>query len=175
MPRQLKSQDCSRRCGQVARGALTFLEPLPERSCALATCGTTFVPKTRVQRCCSEQHGRKLWRIEAEARGYKRARPWDDKRRDAFQKRRALKLGASTGEPVILADIAERDRWRCQLCKRAVSRKRRWPDPLSPSMDHIVPLTRGGAHDPSNVQLAHLRCNVSKGNRGGGEQLALIG
>lgn len=42
-------------------------------------------------------------------------------------------------------------------------------------MDHVIPLTKGGNHELANVRLAHLRCNVSKGNRGGNEQLLLIG
>jgi 5-methylcytosine-specific restriction endonuclease McrA len=76
----------------------------------------------------------------------------------------------------VFATIAERDRWRCHLCRKAVSRKLRGTSrPLSPSLDHVVPLSKGGAHDPANVRLAHLRCNLSKGNRGGGEQLSLIG
>lgn len=91
--------------------------------------------------------------------------PWTDERRDAWHRRRALLLEASTGEPVILAEIAERDAWVCGLCKLPVDATLAYPDPMSKSLDHIVPLTRGGAHDPSNAQLAHLRCNVSKGNR----------
>ena len=91
--------------------------------------------------------------------------PWTDERRDAWHRRRALLLEASTGEPVILAEIAERDAWVCGLCERPVDAELAYPDPMSKSLDHIMPLTKGGAHDPSNAQLAHLRCNVSKGNR----------
>lgn len=91
--------------------------------------------------------------------------PWTDERRDAWHRRRALLLEASTGEPVILAEIAERDAWVCGLCERPVDAELAYPDPMSKSLDHIVPLTKGGEHDPSNAQLAHLRCNVSKGNR----------
>ena len=32
-----------------------------------------------------------------------------------------------------------------------------------PSIDHIVPLTRGGKHSWSNVRLAHRLCNAKKG------------
>ncbi|MCY4531177.1 MAG: HNH endonuclease [Gammaproteobacteria bacterium] len=30
-------------------------------------------------------------------------------------------------------------------------------------VDHIVPLSRGGTHEPGNVQLLCPRCNISKG------------
>ncbi|NKT05174.1 hypothetical protein GS485_11095 [Rhodococcus hoagii] len=50
-----------------------------------------------------------------------------------------------------------------------------YPHPKSASLDHVIPLSCGGAHDPSNVALAHLACNVAKGDRGGGEQLFLFG
>lgn len=30
--------------------------------------------------------------------------------------------------------------------------------------DHIIPLSRGGRHEPSNVQVSHSRCNLSKGS-----------
>ncbi|KNX39497.1 hypothetical protein VV01_14575 [Luteipulveratus halotolerans] len=71
--------------------------------------------------------------------------------------------------------IAKRDGFKCGLCGRRVAMDLVWPHPMSPSLDHVVPLSEGGDHAPANVQLAHLRCNVSKGARGGGEQLALIG
>lgn len=100
---------------------------------------------------------------------------WDDRRRDNYHRRRALKKAAATGAPVIREEIAARDGYRCGLCGKRVDMSKPWPHPLSPSLDHIVPLTCGGAHDPSNVQLAHLRCNTAKGNRAVGEQLLLIG
>jgi hypothetical protein len=36
------------------------------------------------------------------------------------------------------------------------------PHPLSASIDHIVPLVAGGTDDHSNLQLAHLFCNLHK-------------
>lgn len=34
-----------------------------------------------------------------------------------------------------------------------------------PSIDHTIPLSRGGTHTWNNVQLAHFKCNTIKGNR----------
>lgn len=116
-----------------------------------------------------------LWNRESRADGRQKPAPWSDRRRDAYHRRRALKKGSGSGEAVLKEEIAQRDHWRCQLCGDPVDSRLAWPHPMSASMDHVVPLTKGGAHDPANVQLAHLRCNVAKSNRGGGEQLALIG
>jgi hypothetical protein len=69
--------------------------------------------------------------------------------------------------------VYERDHWRCHLCKKKVWPSRRRWDPLGPSLDHLVPLSLGGEHSYANVALAHLRCNVRKGTRAMGEQLAL--
>ncbi len=79
-------------------------------------------------------------------------------------------------ERIDLLKVAERDKWCCQLCGGKVARDgRSKKDPMGPSLDHIVPVSLGGTHTWANVQLAHLRCNVSKGNRPANEQLRLVG
>lgn len=157
---------CSRRCWNVSRG-LMLAAPLPRRVCALAECDAEFQPNREGTRCCSEAHGKRLWN---------RANPeqWNDRRRDAYHRRRAQKKSTADDRPVLLAEIRERDRNRCHLCRKLVSVKP-YPHPLSASLDHVVPLSLDGEHVPENVRLAHLRCNVAKGNGGGNEQLLLIG
>jgi len=89
------------------------------------------------------------------------------------RRRRAAKRGAAS-EPYTLADIARRDRYRCQLCRRVVDMSVPWPHPSSPTIDHVLPLADGGDDTRANVQLAHLGCNSGKGARGS-QQLALVG
>ena len=60
-------------------------------------------------------------------------------------------------------EIAKRDNFTCQLCGRPVNMKLPWPQPLSQSIDHIIPRTKGGHDVESNEQLAHLICNTRKG------------
>jgi 5-methylcytosine-specific restriction endonuclease McrA len=79
-------------------------------------------------------------------------------------------------EDVRKAVIAERDRWKCQLCGKKVNKTLRAPHPMSWSIDHIVAISVGGEHSYANTQLAHLGCNVAKGHRTRqATQLALIG
>lgn len=78
-------------------------------------------------------------------------------------------------EPYTLAQIAARDGLRCGLCGRRVNMRLKRPHLLSPSIDHVVPISESRDDTRANVQLAHLSCNVRKGVRAMGEQLALIG
>ena len=54
----------------------------------------------------------------------------------------------------------------CGICGMPVDKSRKYPDPLSPCVDHIIPIARGG--HPSaieNLQLAHWKCNRMKSDK----------
>lgn len=104
------------------------------------------------------------WRRKARAEGRERGTEWGDRRKANYQQRRALKLKlpADNIRPV---DVYERDEWVCGICSTPVDRALAYPDPMSPSLDHVLPLSLGGHHTMENVTLAHLLCNVRKGNR----------
>lgn len=80
---------------------------------------------------------------------------------DMEQKRRAVVLSAF-GETVDRRIVFEKDQWICQLCGGRVVKQKNYPDPMSASLDHRLPLSRGGKHTYANTQLAHLKCNVEK-------------
>jgi 5-methylcytosine-specific restriction endonuclease McrA len=51
----------------------------------------------------------------------------------------------------------------CGICGRPVDKSLKFPHPLSPTIDHIIPVSKGG--HPSaldNLQLAHFTCNREK-------------
>jgi 5-methylcytosine-specific restriction endonuclease McrA len=78
------------------------------------------------------------------------------------QKRRAKQKDVFV-EDVILSILYERDSGACGLCEKPVEYASKYPDLLSPSIDHVIPISRGGAHSYANTQLAHLGCNIRKG------------
>lgn len=86
-------------------------------------------------------------------------------RKVAHSVERKHRLVDTAVEPIIARDIFDRDEWLCHLCGEDVDPDLSHPDPLSASLDHIVPLSLGGSHTEDNVACAHLRCNLSKGNR----------
>ena len=51
----------------------------------------------------------------------------------------------------------------CGICGQPVDKTLKYPDPMSATVDHIIPINRGG-HPSSidNLQLAHFRCNRLK-------------
>ena len=54
----------------------------------------------------------------------------------------------------------------CGICGQPVDKKLKAPDPMSPVIDHIIPISKGG--HPSameNLQLAHWSCNRQKSDK----------
>ncbi len=54
----------------------------------------------------------------------------------------------------------------CGICGRPVDLALKYPHPLSPCIDHIVPIAKGGhPSDIDNLQLAHWTCNRQKSDK----------
>ena len=77
--------------------------------------------------------------------------------------RRRARMKNALVETFEYSVIFERDNWTCGICEKQIEANLAWPDPMSPSVDHIIPLARGGMHERINVQAAHLGCNLRKG------------
>ncbi|WP_251421130.1 MULTISPECIES: HNH endonuclease [Lactococcus] len=54
----------------------------------------------------------------------------------------------------------------CGICGKPIDKKLKAPHPLSPVVDHVVPINKGG-HPSSmeNLQLAHWTCNRQKSDK----------
>ena len=88
--------------------------------------------------------------------------------------RKAREKGAFI-EPVSIGYLLERDGGICQLCGKVVERNFDFINKMSATMDHIVPISRGGKHCKQNTQLAHLICNSIKGAEDSVLQPLLLG
>ncbi len=54
----------------------------------------------------------------------------------------------------------------CGICGKPVDFKYKFPHPLSPCIDHIIPVSKGGhPSDIANMQLAHMTCNRDKSDK----------
>lgn len=53
----------------------------------------------------------------------------------------------------------------CALCGMPLDKSLKYPNPLSISIDHIIPISRGGKSTIDNLQATHLMCNKVKGDK----------
>ncbi len=62
-------------------------------------------------------------------------------------------------------DLALRDGWWCWLCRAPIDPGAPRSAPGAPTVDHVVPRSRGGHHEWENVVAACRVCNGRKGDR----------
>ena len=54
----------------------------------------------------------------------------------------------------------------CYLCGKFVDKSLKTPHPMSPEVDHVVPLARGGhPYARANKRLTHRSCNRRKSDK----------
>lgn len=54
----------------------------------------------------------------------------------------------------------------CGICGKPVDTSIKAPDPMSPVIDHMIPVSKGGhPSDINNLQLAHWTCNRQKSDK----------
>ena len=147
--RNRQSQLCSDICKRMEHWK-------PERKCkvCLGYFPTEYGNKTRFCSLKCRETAQAHWQVAPRLR----------KHHLRNRSERAIHFGVDY-EFIDLAKVLERDGWICGICHTAISPKARYPDQLSPSLDHVIPISKGGAHLYSNVQAAHLSCNVIKGVR----------
>lgn len=85
--------------------------------------------------------------------------------RRAMRVKRRGRLAATYVEDVSVSQLLERDGSNCMICYTPLDLDAKWPDRLSVTVDHAIPISLGGEHSLGNTQLAHAVCNSAKGNR----------
>jgi 5-methylcytosine-specific restriction endonuclease McrA len=85
-----------------------------------------------------------------------------------FNSRRA------NGTPLTITELADRDGRKCHICRRKIDLNLPGSHRFGPTIEHILPISKGGNNDPANLALAHRKCNVSRGNRGSSQMLIEI-
>ena len=79
---------------------------------------------------------------------------------------RAHKYGCAYESGITLKKLIKRDGLRCAICGEMCDpNDHEWAKhfgPTSPTIDHIIPMSKGGGHVWNNVQVAHAICNSIK-------------
>jgi hypothetical protein len=86
---------------------------------------------------------------------------------------RCREYGVPYDPQITRQEVYDKSRWKCHICGKRVSKRKKYPDPKSPSLDHVIPLSwrkKSPGHVWGNVALAHLVCNQRKGARFAGSK-----
>ena len=81
---------------------------------------------------------------------------------------RARKYGCEYVPGITLKKLIKRNGLRCAICGEMCDPSdHSWSEysgPMYPSIDHKIPMAKGGGHTWNNVQVAHIICNSRKGD-----------
>ena len=119
-------------------------------------CGKEFYPRRHGTKYCSERCARKA----------------SNKRKDILRDKR-LKENGEIDNSITLEKLYKRDNGICKICGGKCNYDDYRRDENNsfivgndyPSIDHIIPISKGGQHTWDNVQLAHIICNSIKNNK----------
>lgn len=66
------------------------------------------------------------------------------------------------GDDISALVVFELHGWVCHICKKPINRYLRVPNWEAATIEHIIPICKGGTHTWDNVVPAHYRCNMLK-------------
>ena len=75
--------------------------------------------------------------------------------------RKRARINGGIYETVNKRIVFDRDKWRCVECGVKVVRSKEWM-PNQATIDHTIPLSRGGLHTYGNVRTMCMMCNSKK-------------
>lgn len=77
-------------------------------------------------------------------------------------KRRAI---YAKGEEIDHLAVFEAHGWVCWVCKGKIDRRLRKPDLMAATLEHKIPISKGGTHTYDNCAPAHAKCNFAKADK----------
>ncbi|UYE95861.1 hypothetical protein KNLIENLN_00049 [Sinorhizobium phage NV1.1.1] len=140
----ISSAYCSAECRRLQYVVANDNLDRAPRQCA--DCGVSFSPEygSKRRKFCSKECG-------------------DRHSRRALRKKERARLRGVKVETVDPIKVFDRDKWTCRICGVKTPRSLRGTyDPRAPELDHVMPLSLGGAHSYLNTQCACRKCNAAK-------------
>jgi hypothetical protein len=149
--------------------AAKALKPANQKTPGYVTCvecGNTVWVDQHAQKkycsvACSVKSNRKTGKTKA-------------RRRQAKRNRDHIKRTKGIGDMIDIVEVMKRHKKRCCNCNTLCVKPEGYNWPNEANIDHILPVSKGGLHIWSNVQLLCRRCNIAKSdNVADGTQLML--
>lgn len=112
-------------------------------------CNNTFTTEYDYKIYCNYRCERRALRLRWETKRYK-----------------LIKINGNRDKGITLKKLLIRDNYTCYICKKPIDMSdytlkdnyfifgKKYP-----TIDHIIPLSKGGTHTWNNVAIAHMYCN----------------
>lgn len=118
-------------------------------------------PPTKVQKCGWCGHGIEVAFSYTGSRLYHEACKVNALRRR--NRNKSLKRqGAKTVQRIDFLEVASRDSGLCHICGDEVDLSLPRTSRMGATLDHVIPISKGGLDLLENVRLAHWICNIRK-------------
>lgn len=183
---------CSKECSSLAmrKGRTTEL-PAPQKTCSF--CGTHFIPRNGNELYCSDKcrseaiNRAKREKWAKEYKSHSLTCEWCGKEitvelgemkrkycskecarasaKHRYRVARRMKESSAFVESVNPTEVYEESEGVCALCGLPVHNNWNCNDLWGATLDHIVPVSKGGKHERENIQLAHRICNSIKSDQ----------
>jgi Restriction endonuclease len=138
--------------------------------------GNRVAARERHQRLMAERGPVKIWScgfcagdIELPVSYTGAGKYHDDCKVKARRARNRIKTvrrqGAKSVERITHEEVAERDGFVCHICKQLVDMSLPRTSKLGATLDHVIPISKGGVDSLENLKLAHWVCNVRKSDK----------
>ena len=130
-------------CSDYCRYKYNRVEEVYQKKCF--ECGRHFSTTNNNMRFCSYSCGRKFPHRARNIRRYKR-----------------MKENGPIDWNISIERLLHRDGYKCYLCGDKMDTRGDTNGDYYPSIDHVIPISKGGTHTWKNVKLAHRLCNSYK-------------
>jgi len=111
-------------------------------------CGNIFISRHGRQKLCSAECKNK-----------------HNNRIKEINRRHKLKENGKIDYSITLSKLIKRDKGICYICGGKVDLNVDINHDDYPSIDHVIPVSKGGTHTWDNVRLVHRKCNIIKSNK----------
>lgn len=96
---------------------------------------------------------------------YQKTEKYRQKLVRAIQNHRAKKYGISQLSKEIYRELILNSKMICIFCDTKLSTRNSKYAPNHLTIEHLVPITRGGTNDITNLRISCRQCNIEKQNR----------
>lgn len=117
---------------------------------------TIWVEQHSQKKYCSERCGKKA---------YRKTEAYKEVRREAKRNRDHIKRSRGIGDKITIPELLKKFKQRCVSCRTVCVKPEGYNWDNEATIDHVLPIAKGGLHIWSNVQLLCRRCNVAKSDK----------